>query len=273
MSYGTSSSYEALQFNVQKRLSRGFQFGGSYTYSKAMDDSSATIAGDAFSNSVTSWFWFAPDISHAPSDFDVRHSASINGIWQIPVSQSLRGPAATMLRGWELGGIVKMNSGIPTTPLIGGDPLGVQNSGSDAFSIPNRVPGCDPVNHNFKSNPGGIFMGYINYDCFTLPAATPEIASQCVPFKLFPGTCSNLIGNAGRNSIYGPGLFNFDFSMYKNFGAPKISESFHVQFRAEFFNVLNHANFGPPLPFFGASTAQLFNPMDPRPAPEGCKLR
>src|SRR5439155_27092217 len=120
------------------------QFGGSYTYSKAMDDSSATIAGDAFSNSVTSWFWFASDISHAPSDFDIRHSSAINGIWQVPVSPSLHGPAATVLRGWELGGILKMNSGIPTTPLIGGDPLGVQNSGSDAFSIPNRIPGRDP---------------------------------------------------------------------------------------------------------------------------------
>ena len=271
MSYGTSSSYEALQLNLQKRLSHGFQFGGSYTYSKAMDNSSATIAGDAFSNSPANWFWFAPDISHAPSEFDVRHSASINGIWQVPMSQSLHGPAAAVLRGWELGGIVKMNSGIPTTPLIGGDPLGVQNSGGDQFSLPNRVKGCDPVNHNFKSNPGGIFLGYLNYDCFTLPMATPEIASQCVPFGFsppgsrspnpgIPGTCSNLIGNAGRNSIYGPGLFNFDFSMYKNFAAPKISESFHVQFRAEFFNVLNHANFGPPLPFFGASTAQLFNP-------------
>jgi hypothetical protein len=176
-----------------------------------------------------------------------------------------------MLRGWQLGGILKLNSGIPTTPLIGGDPLGVQNSGSDAFSIPDRVPGCDPVNHDFKSNPGGVFLGYINPKCFTLPKATPEIASQCVPFGFsapgssapnpgIPGTCSNLIGNAGRNSIYGPRLFNLDASVYKNFAVSKISESFNVQFRAEFFNVLNHANFGPPLPFFGSGSAQLFNP-------------
>ena len=264
MSFGASSSYEGLQASVQKRMSRGLQFGGSYTYSKAMDDSSATIAGDAFSNSVTSWFWFAPSISRAPSDFDVRQSAAINGIWQLPVSQSLHGPAATALRGWEIGGILKMNSGIPTTPLIGGDPLGVQNSGSDAFSIPDRVPGCDPVNHNFKTNPGGVFLGYMNPNCFSLPKATPEIASLCVPFvgkgtlasPQFPGTCSNLLGNAGRNSIYGPGLFNVDFSLYKNFA---VREKASVQFRAEFFNVLNHTNFGPPLPFFGSSTAQLFN--------------
>ena len=81
----------------------------------------------------------------------------------------------------------------------------------------NRVPGCDAVNHNFKSNPGGVFLGYINTSCFTLPQATPEIASRCVPFSpSLPGTCSNLLGNAGRNSIVGPSLFNLDFSVYKN---------------------------------------------------------
>jgi len=260
MSFGTDSSYEALQLNVQKRMSHGFQFGGSYTYSKAMDSSSATIAGDAFSNSVTSWFWFAPQISHSVSDFNVTHTAAINGIWQVPAPSSLHGPAAAVLRGWELGSILKLNSGIPTTPLIGGDPLGVQNAGSDLFSIPNRVAGCDPANHNYKSNPGGVFLGYINYGCFTLPMATPEIAAQCVPFSSkLPGTCSNLLGNAGRNSVIGPSLANLDFSVYKNFAVRKVSEAFSVQFRAEFFNILNHANFAPPLPFFGSSNAQLFN--------------
>ncbi|HTF42992.1 MAG TPA: hypothetical protein VK641_03785 [Terriglobales bacterium] len=59
----------------------------------------------------------------------------------------------------------------------------------------------------------------------------------------FPGTCSNLLGNAGRNSLYGPGLTSVDFSVFKNFRATKISESLNVQFRTEFFNILNHPNF------------------------------
>ena len=257
MSFGSGSTYKGLTANVQKRMSHGFQFGGSYTYSKAMDDSSATIAGDAFSNSVTSWFWFAPEISRAPSDFNVAQSAAINGIWKVPGPRTGMGRA--VLGGWEMGGIVKLNSGIPTTPLIGGDPLGVQNSGSDAFSIPDRVPGCAATNSNFRSNPGGIFLGYINSGCFTMPKASPDIASQCVPFAKVPGSCSNLLGNAGRNSIVGPSLVNVDFSLYKNFAVKKISEAFSVQFRAEFFNILNHANFAPPLPFFGASSAQIFN--------------
>jgi hypothetical protein len=166
-----------------------------------------------------------------------------------------------------MGSIFKFNSGIPTTPLIGGDALKVQNAGSDPFSIPDLIPGCAATNSNFKSNPGGIPLGYINASCYTLPKATPAIASQCVPFlgtgtlanPQFPGTCSNLLGNAGRNSIYGPHLYNLDYSLLKNFSVKKISEAFTVQFRAEFFNILNHYNFGPPVPFFGSGQSQIFN--------------
>jgi hypothetical protein len=74
------------------------------------------------------------------------------------------------------------------------------------------------------------------------------------------GSCSNLLGNGGRNSIVGPNLFNVDFSVHKDFAVAKVSEAFKVQFRTEFFNVLNHANLTPLLPFFGSSNAQIFNP-------------
>jgi hypothetical protein len=105
-----------------------------------------------------------------------------------------------------------------------------------------------------------IPLGYINYSCYKLPQATPEIQAQCVPFSAsFPTSCSNLLGNAGRNSIIGPPLVNFDFSLYKNFAVKKISETFSVQFRAEFFNVLNHANFAPPLAIQQGAAAALFN--------------
>ena len=246
-----------LSFNIQKRLNHGFQFGGTYTYSKAMDDTSATLLGDSFSNSVTTWFWFAPQISRGPSDFSFTHTATINGLWQVPVSSSLHGLAAGVLKGWELSSIFKANSGVPTTPLIQGDVIGAQNNGSDTFGIPDKIPGCDPIHHNFKSNPGGVFLGYINTDCYTVPKATPEIASQCVPFAAVPGSCKNLLGNAGRNSIVGPSLYNVDFSVHKDFALTKISEAFKLQFRAEFFNIMNHANFQVPLDFSGGSNAQI----------------
>jgi hypothetical protein len=69
---------------------------------------------------------------------------------------------------------------------------------------------------------------------------------MCTPFSAVPGTCQNLLGNVGRNSIPGPGLTNLDFSLTKNNHIRRISENFNVQFRAELFNVFNHPNFLPP---------------------------
>ena len=77
--------------------------------------------------------------------------------------------------------------------------------------------------------------------------ATPAIAAQCTPFSSVPGSCANLLGNVGRNSVVGPGLVNLDFSLMKNNYIPRISENFNVQFRAEFFNILNRANFAAPI--------------------------
>ena len=258
LSWGTNSSYEAFQFNVQKRMSHGFQFGGSYTYGKSMDSDSGTILGDAFSNSITTWFWFNPKLSWAPSDYNITHNAAINAIWDIPGPKSLQGVGGTLLNGWEVGSILKLNSGVPTTPIINDDAMGVLNAGSDGFGLPDRVPGCDPINHNFKSDPN---LTYINTNCFTVPMAPsdPALASQCRAFSKVPGSCANVLGNSGRNSIYGPGLFNLDLSLYKNFPIRKISESASLQFRAEFFNILNRANFGPPLDFQGGKTAQILD--------------
>jgi hypothetical protein len=258
LSWGTSSSYEAVQLNVQKRMSHGFQFGGSYTYGKSKDNDSGTILGDAFSNSITTWFWFDPSISWGPSDYNITHNAAINAIWDIPGPKSLHGVGGALANGWEIASILKLNSGIPTTPIINDDAMGVLNAGSDGFGLPDRVPGCDPINHNYKSDPN---LTYINTKCFTVPMAPsdPALASQCRAFTAVPNSCANLLGNAGRNSITGPGLVNLDLSLYKNFPLRKISESASVQFRAEFFNILNRPNFGAPLDFQGGKTADIFD--------------
>jgi hypothetical protein len=81
--------------------------------------------------------------------------------------------------------------------------------------------------------------------------ATPAIAAECVPFQpggpgnpVLAGTCSNRLGDGGRNEVYGPGLLNLDFSLIKD---TKVKENWNVEFRAEFFNVLNHTNLQPPI--------------------------
>jgi hypothetical protein len=144
---------------------------------------------------------------------------------------------------------------LPFTPTIGGDPLGVK---TDAFDYPNRSKSgaCDTA-----VNPGNP-KAYINLTCFSLPVPTAGVtAAQCAPFGVaadgtggIAGTCANLIGNGGRNSIRGPGLLDLDFSVFKNNYVRKISETFNVQFRAEIFNILNHPNFLSP-----TSNAAVFN--------------
>jgi hypothetical protein len=267
--WGTDSSYEAFNVNVDKKMSHGLQFQVAYTWGKSLDESSATIAGDTFSQGLNSLFWFAPKSLRGPSDFNVAHTLSINTLWAIPTPQSFQGFAKTALGGWQMGGIVKYNSGIPTTPIIAGDPMGLGNTGADQFGIPNLIPGCDPVNHNFI---GGNSPIYINSSCYTLPtvSASSPLAAQCAPFTggsdgpvAAPPSgqvyCSNLLGNAGRNSITGPKLVNVDFSMTKNTAIKRISETFNVQFRAEIFNIFNHSNFVPPAPISGQGGAALFN--------------
>jgi hypothetical protein len=265
--WAADSFYRALNVGVDKKMGHGLQFQAAYTWGRSIDDSSSTIAGDTFEQGLNSLFWFAPHALRGPSDFNVTHTLSINTLWAIPTPQSWTGFAKSALGGWQMGGIVKYNSGVPTTPVIGNDPLGLGNAGSDQFGIPDYVAGCNPVN-------SGSVDAYINQSCYTLPKASSAIASSCQPFGYVPhdttktpdpfslgvaGTCANLLGNAGRNSITGPRLINFDFSMVKNTAIKRISETFNVQFRAEIFNIFNHSNFLPPEPVNGTSGSQVFN--------------
>jgi hypothetical protein len=256
--WGSDSFYDGMNLNIEKRMAHGLQFQVAYTWSKSIDDDSSTIAGDTFGNSLNSLYWFAPKSLRGLSDFNVSQTASINVLWALPVPKSLNGFAKSAMGGWQMGGIFKINSGIPTTAIINGDPAGLGNNGADQFGIPNRIAGCDPVNHNYI---GGASPSYINVSCFTLPTmpANSPYASQCANFPGAPMPphgqvyCANLLGNAGRNTIIGPKLVNLDFSLTKNFPIHRISETFNVQFRTEIFNILNHSNFVAPEPLAGGS--------------------
>jgi hypothetical protein len=108
---------------------------------------------------------------------------------------------------------------------------------------PNVIPGCTIVNSRNVAH-------YLNSACFSVVPQTGTNTPYCdtarAAFMGVPGFCPNIRGNLGRNSVIGPGLADVDFSMVKNNHIPRISESFNLQFRAEFFNALNRANFAPP---------------------------
>jgi hypothetical protein len=243
--YVGNSFFDALEVGIQKRMSRGLQLQGSYTWGRSIDTSSATVTGDAFTNTIASPLWFDQKLNRGLSDFNVSRTLVINGTWQVPQFNSISGPAARLVNGWELGAIYKASDGVPFTATFGtdGDPQGL-NSG-DTWAYPNRLtgPGCGTL-----INPGNP-NHYIKTQCFAVPTA-PSAAfytAHCDPtVGIFP-QCFNLRGNAGRNILIGPGLSNLDFSVFKNNYVKQISESFNVQFRAEFFNVLNRANFSVPV--------------------------
>jgi hypothetical protein len=245
-------------------MSHGFQVQGVFTWSKSMDTSSATVAGDAFGNSISSLNWFDVRLSRGLSDFNVGRTLVINGTWDVPTPKSLSGFARWPLDGWELGAIFTASDGVPFTPTwgTGSDPAGTLSS--DDFAYPNRLggPGCQSL-----VNPGNP-NNYIKTQCFTVPTVPASDmnfwTANCTQFPAslqpppppsgplpppvaapFP-QCFNLRGNSGRNILIGPGTTELDFSVFKNNRIKRISEDFNVQFRAEFFNILNHANFGPP---------------------------
>ena len=238
------SWYNALQVRVNKQMSHGFQVQGSFTYSKSIDDASGSTAGDTFQLDAVSEPWYDLRLNKGLSAFDVRRNLVINGLWNVPAVKTPGGFGERALGGWQLGLISTLADGVPATPQIASDMLGevipTVNSG-------NLVPGCsDLVNPDYHHS-----LFYINPGCVSLVPKTPENAQFCdssgrgFSAALAANTCANIRGNIGRNTIIGPGLFNVDFSVFKNNRIPKISETSNLQFRAEFFNVLNRTNFAP----------------------------
>jgi hypothetical protein len=253
MFYQGRSYYNALETQVAKRMSHGFQMQGTFTWGKSIDTSSATVAGDAFGNSISSLqFAFDPKLSRALSDFSIGRTLVLNGTWEVPSPKAFTGPAHWVSDGWQLGVIFTASDGVPFTPTwgTGDDPTGTLSS--DDWAFPNRLGGAGCKSLTNPGNPNN----YVKTECFASPTA-PDMAfwtANCDPAPptfggpLPPGDlrCFNLRGNAGRNIMIGPGVTSLDFSVFKNNHIRRISESFNVQFRAEIFNILNHANFAPP---------------------------
>jgi Carboxypeptidase regulatory-like domain/TonB dependent receptor/TonB-dependent Receptor Plug Domain len=241
MLYQGNSFYDALQVQLLKTMSHGFQLQGAFTWAKSIDTDSATLAGDQFGNSIPSLDWFDQRLTRGPSDFNVGRTLIINGTWLVPSPKINFRPASWAVSGWQVGGIYKVSDGIPFTATFGsnGDVLGKNSSGT--FDFPDRLtgPGCQTLVN--PQNP----TNYIKTQCFAIPSPV------------------TLRGNAGRNILTGPGLSEFDLSLFKNNYIRRISEVFNVQFRAELFNLFNRANFAPP------STPTATDIFDPTGAPSG----
>jgi hypothetical protein len=210
-----SSRYNALLLTARRRLAGGLDAQLSFTWSHSEDTGSSVGSGGPFLNSVSGQFLFAP--LRALSDFHVGRTLVGSGTWELPFGRN------KLWGGWQVAGILNISDGLPFTPLIAGDALGQANQ--SLFDMPDRLdqPGCDRA-----VNPGNPSQ-YIKVSCFAFPSP------------------STRFGNAGRNSLIGPGVVTVDASLIKNIPLAGFGRDVHMQFRAEFFNLANRANFAAPL--------------------------
>jgi hypothetical protein len=229
--WNSDSIFHALEIQVTHQLSKGLQGGVSYAWGKIIDSSSASAFIDNYTNSSPR-LWFDESNGRGRADFDVRQNLTVNYTWEFPSLKARPRPLQWALNSWQWGGILHVASGEPFTPIVTGDPLGMKG---DQFDRPDLLtgPGC----RGSLVNPGNP-LGYIKTQCFAFPNP------------------STRFGDAGRNILIGPGLLNLDTSLFRNIGG---LEKFHAQFRAEFFNVLNHTNFALPVntSLFGANGAPI----------------
>ena len=224
-----NSSYNALETSLKKRFNHGLSFLASYTYSKALDDvSSFNISGsgsvEVAGENDLAQNPFNLTAERGPSLFDARHRFVFSYQWSIPFLQHSQGWYQHVLGGWQLNGIVTAMSGTPFTVFDSND-VSEQGGAPEitGFSAnrPNLVAGQNP-------NAGPHTPGdWLNANAFA--RITPNPLSPVQQF-----------GTAGRNIAVGPGFADWDFSAFKSF---RVTESKELQFRAEFFNILNHPNF------------------------------
>jgi len=213
------SNYNALQVNVTRRLDHGLQLTASYTWAHSLDDASSAT-GTSINSSFTGSNPYDFRAEYASSDFDIRHNLVAAFSYALPFKSAHWGnPAAKLLGGWSLEGIFTAQTGEPYTPLLGEDIAGNGDQFAADNQRPNLVPG-QPLYIAASAPPYRV----ANPAAFAIPAA---------------GT----YGDAGRNILRASGLQQLDVSLLKTI---KASERISVQFRAEFFNVYNHANFATP---------------------------
>jgi hypothetical protein len=198
------SHYNSLQASFNRRFSHGLQAQASYTYSKSIDNGSTTYGLEGAQQDLSNPYNAANDVG--PSLFDHKHSFRASFVYALP------SPNHLLLSGWQWSGIFTAVTGAPMDILDGPNMSGLTND------RPN-------VNSSFTGNPViGDVNQWVNPAAYSLEAL---------------GT----LGNLGRDTAIGPGLWSFDTAVMKD---TKITERLRVQFRAEFFNIFNHSNFNPP---------------------------
>jgi len=219
------SSYHGLEIDVNRRFGKRLQFRGAYTFAKALDDGDNMNTSVATNSPAFVANPLDPKADYGRASFDIRHAAVLNATYDLPFGRARSEWLNRLIGNWQISGIQTLQSGLPFTPQLSYNP---SNDGDT------RNPVRPSINPNFS---GPLILGganqYFDPNAFIQP---------------LPGT----YGNAGRNTLPGPHLFETNVSLAKVFS---FRERINLQFRAEFFNLFNHTNFNTPNPVVYASAS------------------
>jgi hypothetical protein len=223
-----NSNYNALEVTLRRTLGRA-EFLAGYTWSKSLDNASGNGLGQGDNINPID-----PRITKALSAFNVTQNFVLSYAYRIPFDK-LAGPKR-LTNGWAINGITRFATGFPVYIYENDDnsELGTGSTGQgNPIDEPNRLPGSLNITNPRLGNPATGTDPYFNKGLFS-PEPKPQIVPTIVPPEL---------GNSNRRFFGGPGWNNFDLSLTKDV---RLTESKSVQFRAEFFNAWNHAQFGSP---------------------------
>jgi hypothetical protein len=211
------ANYEALSVSVAQRMRHGFQLRASYTWAHTLDVGGDSNGGGGFLMNPYNW-----RADYGNANWDIRHRFLLGSVYELPFFSKSNGLLRTALGKWQINGVMVVQTGFPFNVSTATD---TANTGPNSAYRPNLVGAL----HSTCGS--GHLVGCIDPTAYALPPASVFV-----------------YGNEGRNLLHGPGLFNFDFSVVKNF---PITERAKAQFRAEFFNFTNTPNFSNPAATFG----------------------
>jgi hypothetical protein len=220
-----SSTYHALQVSLSRQLTGNLSFLASYWFSKSLDYiSSLNIAGSAptlvAGENDLAQNPFNLRAEHGPSLFDAKNRFVLSGTYALPKWHTASHAASQLVNGWQLNTIISLSSGTPFTVYD-------SDNAPEEGSAP-EITGFYSSRPNVSTNPNN---GPHTPNQWVSAGAFQELTPQANPGEF---------GNEGRNAVRGPGIASVDLSLFKNFS---LTETSHIQFRAEAFNTLNHPNF------------------------------
>jgi Carboxypeptidase regulatory-like domain/TonB dependent receptor len=209
-----NSIYYSWQTSLRKRYSTNLSFGAHYTWGKALSYSGGDIGADFIGDSTRSiQEFFNVKAARGPSTGDITHYFAADWVYDLP-KFGLNPVVGHILGGWQLSGVFRTHTG---------QPIQVTQPSSRSASRPDLIDFKNAINQNYRND-----LQYLNKSVF---AAVPEAGVSGATIRP---------GSYGNNALRGPGLWNLDFSIAKNFA---ITEQKRFQLRADMFNVLNHTNY------------------------------